>query len=341
MHKTVHQRRVEAFMQQAGQEVPAVPTMPDPETRVLRAKLILEEALETIVRGLGVEVRIHHEDDGVMRSFTIDSKSIVSNQGNHFDHEDVTLWVAREPDMQEIADGCADISVVTIGTLSACGIADEPLLAEVDEANLRKFGPGGYRSDGSDGNPAGKWIKPKDWTPPNIQQVLDAQATPTRSGVTVKGINQNTVSVRLSDDKAGMTVFRAASNQPQMSLFGPPVTEGEIRSLLDAFTAWQAERGLTSSHETAKAHTLFEAIAHGDQEHREWLDTAIRDFFAGHPVQRPQGEGARAYAERLYDALHGLVAYERTVFPNEAEAYNEAMKNAEAAMLSWHEYQST
>ncbi len=34
--------------------------------------------------------------------------------------------------------------------------------------------------------------------------------------------------------------------------------------------------------------TLFEAIAHGDQAHRDWLEQAIEDHFAGRPVRRPQ-----------------------------------------------------
>jgi predicted HAD superfamily Cof-like phosphohydrolase len=71
--------------------------------------------------------------------------------------------------MIEVADGCADVSVVTIGTLSACGIADKPLLKEVDESNLRKFGPGySKREDG-------KWIKPPDWKVPDIAKVLNEQ----------------------------------------------------------------------------------------------------------------------------------------------------------------------
>ena len=36
-----------------------------------------------------------------------------------------------------------------------------------------------------------------------------------------------------------------------------------------------------------KISTLFDAIAHGDEKHREWLNTAIDDHFAGRPVRRP------------------------------------------------------
>ena len=74
-----------------------------------------------------------------------------------------------EVDLEGVVDGCADISVVTVGTLIAFGVDDEPVLREVDEANLRKFAPGSYmREDG-------KWMKPPNWTPPDIDGVLRRQ----------------------------------------------------------------------------------------------------------------------------------------------------------------------
>lgn len=35
--------------------------------------------------------------------------------------------------------------------------------------------------------------------------------------------------------------------------------------------------------------SLFDAIAHGSDEHRAWLKKAIEDHFAGRPVERPHG----------------------------------------------------
>lgn len=137
-------------MHHAGQETPAAPTIPDEETRVLRAKLILEEALET-VKALGVGVRVT-TDDGREVDF------------HHVDHLD--FFPAGDVDLEGVVDGCADISVVTVGTLIAFGVDDEPVLEEVDMANLRKFAPGSYRRDD------GKWMKPPGWTPPDIPGVL-------------------------------------------------------------------------------------------------------------------------------------------------------------------------
>ena len=145
---TAHYKRVQAFMQKAGQKTPACLTVPDEATRVLRAKLIVEEALET-VRALGVRVQ--------------------AGSGS-LDMDTLVFEAAGSVDVEGVADGCADISVVTIGTLVAFGIDDDSLLEEVDRANLRKFGPGAHvRADG-------KWMKPPDWSPPDIAGVLRGRA---------------------------------------------------------------------------------------------------------------------------------------------------------------------
>lgn len=143
--KSPHQQRVEQFMALANQEVPGKPTIPDEKTRRFRAKIILEEALETI-EGLGFDV--------VMKPFDLELE--IGPQ-------------VREPDLVKIVDGCADVIVVTTGTLSACGVADMPVQVEVDESNLRKFGPGSYKRED------GKWMKPPDFRAPDIEAVLAAQ----------------------------------------------------------------------------------------------------------------------------------------------------------------------
>ncbi|MCY4158902.1 MAG: hypothetical protein OXE92_04165 [Bacteroidetes bacterium] len=144
---TKHYQRVKTFMENAGQDTPTKVVIPDATTRLLRARLILEEALET-VQALGVSVRLADQE------VTMESCNFLPD---------------RSVDLEGVADGCADISVVTIGTLVAFGIDDEKLLREVDEANLRKFGPGSFvREDG-------KWMKPPDWVPPDIAGVLNSQ----------------------------------------------------------------------------------------------------------------------------------------------------------------------
>lgn len=139
-HKSFHQLLVEDFMHLAGQEVPTRPTMPSQEVRLLRAKLILEEALETI-EALGFEPAVDFP-----------SKLHLRPSGGL-------------PSIVGIVDGCCDLKVVTTGTLSACGIDDAYMQHLIDQANLKKFGPGGYRRED------GKWIKPPDWFSPDPQIV--------------------------------------------------------------------------------------------------------------------------------------------------------------------------
>ena len=135
-------------MQKVGQDTPEKLTVPPADVRTLRARLILEEALETI-HAMGVTVRA----GGL-------SGPVIEERHLHFD-------VTDDVDPVEVADGCAEISVVTIGTLISFGIDDEPLLEEVDASNLRKFEPGSYRRDD------GKWIKPPGWTPPDIRGAME------------------------------------------------------------------------------------------------------------------------------------------------------------------------
>lgn len=155
---TPHADRVKSFMVKAGQETPAAPTIPDPDIRILRAKLILEEALET-VRALGVRVTLG------------DGGPSVSGE-----KAPLRFRTAGEVDLEGVVDGCADISVVTIGTLIAFGVEDEPVLEEVDRANLRKFAEGSYR------RADGKWMKPPGWTPPDIMGVLAQQTEAATTG---------------------------------------------------------------------------------------------------------------------------------------------------------------
>jgi len=150
-----HQKRVDAFMRLAQQDVLDKPAIPSAEIRKLRCKLILEEALETI-DALGYEVLIDKEFTLMSSDFDTDFICFVDNE--------------KGPDLVEIADGCADIKVVTTGTLSACGIDDEELQVMVDENNLEKFGPGGHRRDD------GKWVKPPNHQPPDIKSVLKKQS---------------------------------------------------------------------------------------------------------------------------------------------------------------------
>jgi len=147
--KTPHQKLVELFMYRACQAVPEAPCIPDASVRSLRARLILEEALETIA-ALGCTLQVN---------------------GSRIDSHISKFEVVPDGpvDLVEVVDGCCDIRVVTTGTLSACGVADDEVQTLVDLSNLAKFGPGHtIREDG-------KLIKPLDWVAPDLRLALIRQ----------------------------------------------------------------------------------------------------------------------------------------------------------------------
>src|SRR6185436_12973045 len=111
---TNEQNQVKQFMTSFGQEVPNKPTIPSLEVRKLRAKLILEEALETIRDGLGIDV--------IFDDFKNDTE-LLSSKTAKFIFEEAN---GITPSLELIADGCEDLKVVTEGCLVACGLIDLP-----------------------------------------------------------------------------------------------------------------------------------------------------------------------------------------------------------------------
>ena len=145
--KCKHQHRVDHFMammRSDRQHTPPIPIEPSKPVRELRARLMLEECLETIQAGLGISILV---DNG-------------SGTKRELSYDDLTFVADKRFDMIETIDGIADCDVVNIGTASACGVAMEPIVEIVDCNNMAKFAPG------HSFNEAGKLIKPKDHTPP-------------------------------------------------------------------------------------------------------------------------------------------------------------------------------
>jgi len=143
--KSDHQCKVEKFMLAAGQSVPPVITVPSERVRFLRAKLILEEALETI-DALGIDILL---DDARLT------------------YDCLEFALGGEFNMEEVIDGCCDLGVVTTGTLSACGVPDEPFQFEVNINNLRKLTYSTtVREDG-------KLVKGENFPKPRIKELLE------------------------------------------------------------------------------------------------------------------------------------------------------------------------
>lgn len=161
-------------MEKANQACPNSPTSPSFEVRHLRARLILEEALETI-RALGLIVAYPEPIYG-WREVTCESVDI-SNDG--------------DCDLVELADGLADLQVVTLGTAVACGIDLEPVFDEVMRSNNSKWWTSSeldseafnadYQFERVDlgrfcvTDAGGKVIKSPSYSAANIAPILEAQ----------------------------------------------------------------------------------------------------------------------------------------------------------------------
>jgi predicted HAD superfamily Cof-like phosphohydrolase len=120
------QEDIVTLMKQYDQQVKESPELPDPETRLLRARLVFEEALE-FVRGCGCTVTMDSaESNG--RAAVIDEINVV-------------LDPEGKPDFVEYVDGCIDQLVVTYGALNAAGVKAQPGWDEVQRSNMSKAWP--------------------------------------------------------------------------------------------------------------------------------------------------------------------------------------------------------
>ena len=151
---TKEQLAVKKFMLKAGQKCPDKPTIPNLKTRKLRAKLILEEALETINKGLGIEAMLYLER---------------GNNDQRVEIDDIVFVDNHKPDLVELADGLGDSPYVGYyGTALACGIDMEPVFEEIQKSNMSKFIDGYKRKDG-------KWQKGLSFRPPEIASIIEKQ----------------------------------------------------------------------------------------------------------------------------------------------------------------------
>lgn len=118
--------------------------------REVRAKLIMEEAVETCA-ALGFTVNASIDEEGI--------------PGERV-YREVQRFSKRytEPNLIEAIDGLCDLLYVIFGAAVTMGIDLEPFYAEVHRANMTKGG-GGVRADG-------KILKPAGWQPPDHENIL-------------------------------------------------------------------------------------------------------------------------------------------------------------------------
>lgn len=120
-----HYNKVKDWMTKFGQATPNKPAIPEFAVRKLRAKLILEEALETIY-ALGFVASIEGDTDTIQPDLT----------NVYFDE-------LLEPNLIEVVDGLCDLHYVAFcGTAIALGLNEAQMNAsfeEVHRSNMSKL----------------------------------------------------------------------------------------------------------------------------------------------------------------------------------------------------------
>lgn len=136
------QRLVGEFHDAIGEQSPSSPTMPDDKTRMLRARLILEEAFETVQALVGGDAAWNM---GIAAVQEIDCSA--------------------DPNLIGVVDGIADTLFVLFGTADVLGVDMDPVFEEVASNNALKT------KNGRDAT--GKLIKSPNHPPPRIRELLE------------------------------------------------------------------------------------------------------------------------------------------------------------------------
>jgi len=143
-----HYDSIKDFMESAGQVVPPEPTQLDATTAELRARLLLEETLETI-RALGVEIHLAE----------------LGQEHVPIEMEHLRLTSTVPCHTLAMVDGICDVVYVALGTLVSAGLPFDPFMDEVCENNLSKVRPVAKIVNG-------KVVKPDNYQPPRLSEIL-------------------------------------------------------------------------------------------------------------------------------------------------------------------------
>lgn len=130
------------------------PGLNTPEKRELRAKLIMEEAVETVA-ALGFDVDANICDLNTRWSRNEPNASVVARF--HKSYDDLNLL--------GFIDGLCDLSYVVMGGAVNAGVNLQRHFDEVHRCNMAKLS-GPKRADG-------KQLKPEGWVGPDHQRILD------------------------------------------------------------------------------------------------------------------------------------------------------------------------
>lgn len=170
-------RRVRAFQLRFGHPVAWTPGVPDEKQVKFRLKLITEEFFELLA---ACEIWPTYAIEGGVETPPVEVKAheVVINA---IENDFIDPKVINLP---EFADALADLDYVVEGTRAVFGIDGEPIMAEVQRANMSKdpvyvaTKDAWHRGDAPEGtapDPAAKPTKPEGWRPPDVAGCLVTQ----------------------------------------------------------------------------------------------------------------------------------------------------------------------
>ena len=133
------------------QLVPTVPCIPPTDVRLLRAQLVLEEALET-VHALGFSVQVGAAEVVVRHVDDVE----------FFEH-------GSDLNLGDMIDGACDTIYVAVGVLASCGVPDGLCMDRVLTANGHKFINGPVINEKT-----GKYLKPAGWKAPVYDDIIES-----------------------------------------------------------------------------------------------------------------------------------------------------------------------
>ena len=134
---------------------PTSPARPEIRDADLRARLILEEALETAVGLVG-----DHRASPLLAEV---AQKVLGRPGG---------IPVKSPDIVEVVDGLCDLLYVLLGTAEAVGVDLDHYFRVVHDANMKKT-----CAPTADGVPGKKGAKPPGWVDPKgkIRELLDGE----------------------------------------------------------------------------------------------------------------------------------------------------------------------
>ena len=125
--------------------------VPNEQTRLFRAKLLMEEVLETL-NAMGVSVS----------ALNISRNLSMENLSFNVPRDDQEIKV----DLLGVIDGCCDVNYVSVGILTSFGVPDAIHQSVVDLANMKKF-PNQTMPEIKNG----KYQKPPGWKDPRVMHM--------------------------------------------------------------------------------------------------------------------------------------------------------------------------